>query len=95
MKRPKIDWTSHVVAFEASGQKAPAYCEAHGLKVGTFRSHLYKRRSQKSTATSFHQILVATELSITLDAQGQVSISGIEPHLLPALIRVWSDALPR
>ena len=79
-----------MAAFEASGQKAPAYCEAHGLNVGTFRSYLYKRRSEKSTATSFHQILAGTVLNLTLDAQGQVAIRGIEPDLLLAHIRVWS-----
>jgi hypothetical protein len=93
MKREKIDWASHVAAFEASGQKAPAYCEAAGLNVGTFRHHLYKHRSQQKSGTEFHQILINTELSLTLDEHGQVTIGGIEPDLLPALVRVWSDAV--
>ena len=70
MKREKVDWTSHIAAFEASGQKAPAYCEAAGLNVGTFRSHLYKHRAGQSSAMEFQQILVNTELSLTLDEHG-------------------------
>ena len=93
MKREKIDWASHIAAFETSGQKASEYCKIAGLKIGTFRSHLYKQRSQQNSTTEFHQILINTELSLTLDEHGQVTISGIEPDLLPALVRVWSDAI--
>ena len=93
MKRDKIDWASHVAAFEASGQRAPAYCEAAGLNVGTFRSHLYKYRSGQSEPAEFQQILVNTELHLSVDDDGQLTIGGIEPDLLPALVRAWSDAL--
>ena len=93
MKREKIDWASHIAAYEASGQKAADYCKIAGLKIGTFRSHLYKHRSQQNSTTEFQQIFISTELSLTLDEHGQVTIGGIEPDLLPALVRVWSDAI--
>jgi len=93
MKREKVDWASHIAVFEASGQKAPAYCESVGMNLGTFRSHLYKHRAGGASATEFQQTLINTELSLTLDEHGQVTIGGIEPDLLPALVRVWSNAL--
>ena len=93
MKRKKIDWAAHVESFEGSGQRATSFCENLGLNVGTFRSHLYKYRARSEPSVGFQEILVNTELSLSIDEAGQITISGIEPDFLPAIVRAWSDVI--
>lgn len=93
MERRQIDWDHHIESFESSGLKAPDYCSLHSLNLGTFRSRLYKYRALHSRSGEFREILVNTELSLSVDTHGQLTLSGFEPDVLPTIIRAWSDAL--
>lgn len=93
MPRPKTDWSSHIVAYKSSGKTIPQYCQEAGINVGTFRHNLYKNRSRNNLQESFREIFVNTELSLSIDEHGQITLSGIEPDVLPSIVRAWSDAV--
>lgn len=93
MERKKIDWDSHFRKFESSTQRAAEYCNTSGLNLGTFRSNLYKYRARQNDDASFTEITVNTELTLSVNEYGQIILTGIEPDILPTLIRAWSDAL--
>lgn len=89
----KINWAEHVTAFRESSQTAAAYCVASGIKLETFRYHLYKDKSKRSQPKRFEEFQIATELVISRDARGGLSISGFDVAHLPQIIGAWSNAL--
>jgi len=91
MERQKIDWKSHIKAFESSGVKAADYCTSSGLNLGTFRSKLYKQRAESQQPLDFQEITVNTELSLSVNEDGQITLCGFEPDVLPSIIRAWSN----
>lgn len=93
MERKKIDWNTHIQAFESSGLKATAYCKTEGLNLGTFRSRLYKYRALLNESSGFREITVNTQLSLSVNENGQITLCGIEPDVLPTIIRAWSDVI--
>lgn len=93
MARQKTDWSSHITAYKSSGKTIPQFCEEAGINVGTFRHNLYKSRARKQSQESFREIFVNTELSLSIDEHGQITLSGIEPDVLPSIVRAWSDAV--
>lgn len=93
MERKQIDWDAHFERFEASDLKATEYCRAQGLNLGTFRHKLYKFRDRQKLDSNFSEIMVNTEISLSLDEHGRIILSGIEPDLLPILMRAWSDVI--
>jgi hypothetical protein len=93
MARAKTDWSHHVAAFRASSQTASIYCGAAGLNLGTFKHHLYKQTSKKKRPRGFQEFTVATELVITRDPRGGLSLSGFDVTHLPQIVGAWSNAL--
>lgn len=92
--KQKPNWTQLIEYFEANDQTAVAFCTERGVNLGTFRGKLYSHRAEHSTADpAFGEILVNTEFSLSIDGGGQVCLGGIEPDLLPALIKAWSDVI--
>ncbi len=91
MARTRIDWQHHMTAFTASGLKVGEYCEAAGLNLGTFRSHIYE--SRRRARDSFKEFSVASELTISRDDRGELSIRGFDVAQLSAVVGAWSDAL--
>ncbi len=90
----KINWPEHVASFRASKQTVAAYCAAAGLKLQTFRYHLYKAKPKTSTRRKrFEEFQIATELVIARDQHGGLSLSGFDVTHLPQIIGAWSHAL--
>jgi len=90
----KIDWSEHITAFRASSQTAATYCAAAGIKLETFRYHLYKQRvKRRREPKRFQEYQVATELVIARDARGGLSLSGFDVSHLPQIVGAWSHAL--
>jgi len=91
-----IDWDGHLAAFRAGSQTAASYCDAAGIKLGTFRYHLYKRGAKKKLRRRpqrFQEFHVATELVIARDGRGALTISGFDVTHLPQIVGAWSNAL--
>lgn len=93
MARAKVDWPYHLSQFAASSQNAPQYCAAAGINLGSFRYHLYKQRSKQEGRSKFREFTVSSELIISRDQRGLLTISGIELAQLPDIVGAWSDAL--
>jgi hypothetical protein len=90
----KIDWAVHVAAFRASPESAAAYCTAAGIKIGTFRYHLYKQKAKhRRRPKRFEEFQVATDLVIARDQHGGLSLSGFDVSHLPQIVGAWSNAL--
>lgn len=93
MERQKSDWKSLIRTFESSGLRAGQFCDSAGLNLGTFRSQLYKHRALNQQQSNFQEITVNTELSLSVNEQGQISLCGFEPDVLPSIIRAWSNVI--
>ena len=53
-------WQRVVRKFDKSGLSQEAFCEVHGLSVGTFRSWLYRlRRESGSSAPKFVEVIAS------------------------------------
>ena len=90
----KIDWAGHITTFRASSQTAAAYCADAGLKLHTFRYHLYKDKNKPSRPDrQFEEFQVASELVISRDQNGGLSVSGFDVTQLPQIIGAWFHAL--
>lgn len=92
----KTNWAEHLAAFNTSSLSASEYCTNAGLKLENFRYHLSKqrpRRTRRKRAKQFHEFTVATDLVITRDMHGQLSLSGFGLEQLPQLVGAWSNAL--
>jgi hypothetical protein len=89
----KINWEEHVTAFRASSQTLAAYCTATGIKPDTFRYHLYKAKSKQHRPRRFQEFQIATELVITRDPRGSLTLSGFDVAHLPQIVSAWSNAL--
>lgn len=93
MARTKTDWSHHVAAFRASSQTVSAYCADIGIKPDTFRYHLYKAKLKKDKPKRFQEYQVASELVVTRDPRGSITLSGFDVAQLPQIIGAWSNAL--
>ena len=94
MRKSKVDWHHHLRAQEASGLSINQYCGENGIKPATF--HCNKRKSALKTISpsrGFAEVIVCPELLLSLDPDGTVTISRIQPELIPAILRVCSHAL--
>lgn len=47
-RKSRSEWSVILRAFERSGQSHEEFCSRRGLKIGTFRSALYRRRKSES-----------------------------------------------
>lgn len=57
-------WLSMVSKFAKSELSQEAFCEAHGLTVGTFRSWLYRlRREGESSTPKFVEVIASKSAS--------------------------------
>ena len=89
-----VDWAEHIAAFRAGSQTAAVYCAAAGIKLGTFQYHLYKQKAKRRRAPKrFEEFQVGTELVITRDERGALSLSGFDVTHLPQIVGAWSHAL--
>jgi len=91
---PKVDWAHHVAEFQKSGLKITDYCQTAGVNLGTFRHYLYKLRASKPKK-KFSEFPVASELVISKDPRGELSLHGLDVVQLSAILGAWSDALPQ
>lgn len=93
----KVNWSEHIAAFNASEQNIAAYCTAAGIKLDTFRYHLYKKKKNptetRRRVETFREFQVATDLVITRDPLGNLTLSGFELSHLPEVIGAWCHAL--
>ena len=90
----KINWAEHVTAYQASSQSAAAYSAGAGIKLATFRYHLYKQSPRRRLQQKrFEEFQVATELVIVRDHRGSLSLSGFDVTHLPQIIGAWCNAL--
>jgi len=48
VRKSRSEWSVILRAFERSGQSHEEFCSRRGLKIGTFRSALYRRRKSES-----------------------------------------------
>lgn len=48
-QRTSQEWTTILMEQKASGQSIPKWCESHGVKVGTVRNQIMKRRKLSAT----------------------------------------------
>ena len=86
----KINWSEHVTRFRSSSQTLATYCSDAGIKLENFRYHLYK---SKPKIKHFQKFEVATELVISRDGQGGLSLRGFDASQLPQIVGAWSNAL--
>lgn len=97
MTRERIDWAQHIVAYKDSQLPMSTYCENAGIKITTFRHHVYKKPARQKTAvrkTSFKEFKVtAPELIVSRSETGELTLRGFEPAQLSVLIGAWSHAL--
>ena len=92
----RIDWKSHIEAFDASNMTKTGYCESVNISVHSFKSYYYKFKAEQKTKPknpSFKTFRIGTKLSIFLEPDGSVSINGLEPHLIPNILKACSDAV--
>ena len=95
MIRSQIDWDAHVAAYKASGKSLAEYCKVAGVKITTLRHRIYKGRQKAKTKRTahFHQVVVASELTITRMPTGELSLRGFDVTDLATLVKAWSHAL--
>ena len=90
-RRAKIDWKKHCHDYPSSGMKMKDYCTLHGLNLGSFRVGYYKNRDQP--IKKFREYSVGMKFTVSIDGEGNLSLSGISPEMLPAIISACSNAL--
>ena len=91
--KPRPFWTDMVGRFEDSGLTQPAFARKHGLKLGTFRSWIYRlRRERKALRTppvqppaSFVEVEVPADFSPSRPVTRSWSVG------LPALVLRFTD----
>lgn len=96
MRKSNVDWNHHLNAQQASGLSINQYCRENGIKPATF--HCNKRKAALKPigpSRGFAEVIVRPELVLALDLDGTVTISRIQPDLIPAILRVCSHALSR
>lgn len=78
-RKSRSEWAAILKAFERSGESHEAFCSRRGLKIGTFRSTLYRRRK----AVAPEVALVPVEV---VHGGGVVSASRAEPSELTVVV---------
>jgi hypothetical protein len=61
-------WQRVVSKFEESGLTQAAFCEAHGLTLGAFRSWLYRLRRERGSARPAFVEVTTSKESLTQQA---------------------------
>lgn len=92
-RRVRHDWTRHIEAYQASGLSVVEYCREAGIKVGTFRVQMSRQR--KADKSGFQEFTVSSDLIISRDPRGGVTIRGIDPSDLAAVIGAWYHVVSR
>jgi len=92
-RRPRHDWTKHIAAYQISGMSVPEYCREAGIKVGTFRVQMSRHR--KEERSGFQEYAVSSDLIISRDPRGGLTIRGLEPSDLAAVLGAWYHAVSR
>jgi hypothetical protein len=93
MARAKVDWSHHLDQFRESSLSVAEYCASAGLRRDAFQYHLNKSKTKRRPTKSFTEYAVATELVITRDSRGSLTLSGFDLSQLPAVVGAWSHAL--
>ncbi len=96
MRKSKIDWNHHLNAQESSGLSIHQYCRENGINPATFYSNKKKSLAKPmKPPRGFAEVVVRPELLLTLDPDGTITISRIQPELIPSILRVFGHALSR
>ena len=94
----KIDWDKHMRDYEASGLTMKEFCREKGLSFCSFRNQRYNKQAANRKGavardkTSFQEFDVGLNLKISLDTNQTVSMHGLSPDHIPAILRAI-DAL--
>ena len=100
MLRDKIDWNLHIENYNDSGMSIPKFCKLENININTFRSKIYSKKIVTSPESSvekskYLELSVKTELSLSLESDGSISIHGLNPIQIPVVLQACSDALSR
>ena len=90
----KLEWQDHMKKYEESELTIKGYCIANNLNEKQFRNRRYLRnrmlRKKPNRKNSFKEYMVGVSVSINVDPNGTVSISGLLPDNLPDVLRALS-----
>lgn len=87
-RKSRGEWLTIIKAFERSGESHEAFCSRRGLKIGTFRSALYRQR--RASGGGAEVALVPVEVvggageaaaDKTEPTELVVAVAGVEVHL--------------
>ena len=100
MGRKKIEWDIHIENYNNSGMSVPKFCELEKLNIHTFRSKIYAAKSvdpvtKRNDKATYLEFDVRTELSLSLENDGTISIRGLNPIQIPIVLQACSDAVSR
>jgi hypothetical protein len=88
MKREKIDWATHVEKYATSGLSIREYCAAAALSFSSFQTNRYKiLGASKEKSSGFRKFSVGLSLQISLGDDGSVTVNGLSPEQIPAILR--------
>lgn len=85
VRKSRGEWSAILRAFERSGESHEEFCSRRGLKVGTFRSALYRQR--RAGGGGAEVALVPVEV---VDCRGEaaaepaelvIAVAGVEVHI--------------
>ena len=95
-----MSWARVVAQFERSGESQAAFCEAHGLNLGTFRGWLYRlRKDEERQHPGFVEVMTAAVATragcIVRFGDTEVHFDPVpEPGYLAALLEELSEREP-
>lgn len=93
MRSNAINWHQHNRNYELSGLSVREYCAKAGINVNSFQNK--RQQMKKSTALvrlpensqHFVEYHLESEIKITVNHQGLVSLHGLSPENIPAVLR--------
>ena len=99
MGRKMIEWDIHIENYNDSGMSIPKFCKLEKLNIHTFRSKLYTDKADAVAKPvekpKYLEFDVRTELSLSLESDGSISIRGLNPIQIPVVLQACSDAVSR
>ncbi len=88
VRKSRGEWSAIIRAFERSGESHEEFCSRRGLKIGTFRSALYRQR--RAVGGAEEVALVPVEVvdclseavaNKTEPAELVIAVAGVEVHI--------------
>jgi hypothetical protein len=79
-RKSRGEWLAIIKAFERSGESHGEFCSARGLNIGSFRTWLYKLRTESAGSADITLLPVEVAMPVAPRAPSAivVSVAGVE-----------------